>query len=65
MGEFKHISVLLNECIENLKNMEFFEKGAHKFTLNVNTNLDDHNTVQIVKVYNNEKKEKVCNIVGW
>ena len=57
-------TLMTKECIENLRKMEFFEKGAHNYTLNVNTNLDNNSTVQIVKVYNNDKKEKVCNIVG-
>ena len=53
------------EKIDHLHNIEFFENGAHLETINsLNTKLEDSNRVQIVKVYTNEKKEKVTNIIG-
>jgi hypothetical protein len=47
-----------------LKSIELFEKGAHKVELNCNTELDDSNMVQIVKVYTDDKHDKVTNIIG-
>ncbi len=52
------------EIVEKLQEEQFFEKGAHERQLSVNTNLDDHGIVNIVKVYADEKKEKVVTIVG-
>ena len=56
--------LLTVEEVEDLKDEEFFEKGAHMHKLNVNEALDNHSIVNIVKVYNNEKEKKVCHIVG-
>ena len=61
---FKKGHLLTQEDVETLRNEEFFEQGAHQLNLNVNTKLDDHNVVTLVKVYNNDKREKVCHIVG-
>ncbi len=57
-------TLLTKEIVNELQKEKFFEKGAHTVALNVNTNLDDHNLVNIVKVYTTEKKEKVVNIIG-
>ena len=56
--------LLTKQDVEELKNEEFFEQGAHLKTLKGNKNLDSHFNVNIVKVYNNEKKTMVCHIVG-
>ena len=50
--------------IAHLRAIELFEKGAHKVELNCNTELDDSNMVQIVKVYTDDKHDKVTNIIG-
>jgi len=61
---FKKGYKLTTEDVETLRNEDFFEKGAHILKLKVNEKLDNHNIVNLVKVYNNEKDKKVCNIVG-
>ena len=55
---------LTEDDVEALRDEEFFEKGAHLLKLNINTRLDEHNLVNLVKVYNNEKQHKVCHIIG-
>jgi len=62
--KFKKGYTLTNEDVEALRNEEFFEKGAHILKLKVNEKLDNHNIVNLVKVYNNEKDKKVCHIIG-
>ena len=57
-------TLLTKEMVEDLKEQKFFEKGAHERLLSINEELDNHNKVNIVKVYANEKKELVSNIVG-
>ena len=52
------------EDVEALRNEEFFEQGAHLRSLKVNEKLDNHGDVNIVKVYNNDKKEKVSIVIG-
>ena len=61
---FKKGYTLTAADVEDLRNEDFFEKGAHLHKLNINERLDNHNLVNIVKVYNNDKDKKVCNIVG-
>ena len=61
---FKKGDKLTIEDVEMLKNQDFFESGAHLHKLKVNEKLDEHNSVNIVKVYNNDKKEKVSIIIG-
>ncbi len=61
---FKKGTLLKPEDVEALRNEEFFEKGAHLHVLNINTKLDTHGNVNIVKVYDNEKNKKVCPIIG-
>lgn len=61
---FKKGYKLTVEDVEKLRNEDFFESGAHLHKLNVNKNLDSHDQVNIVKVYNNDKKEKVSVIIG-
>lgn len=52
------------EEVLKLKDEEFFEKGAHVKKIKVNTKLDSHNIVNVVKVYTTDKKDVVANIVG-
>ena len=65
---FKKGHLLSVEDVEALRDEEFFENGAHVLQLNINKLLitDDLNDgiVNLVKVYNNEKKEKVSHIIG-
>ena len=56
--------LLTEKDVEDLRNEDFFEKGAHLHKLGSNDRLDTHNLVNIVKVYNNEKDKKVCHIIG-
>ncbi len=57
-------TLLTKEMVMNLAEEGFFEKGAHTFVLPINKDLDDHDRVNIVKVYVNDRKEKVVNIIG-
>ncbi len=58
-------TILTKEDVSTLKRMEFFEKGACRHDLSLNTDLDTHNSVYIIKVYPDvEHNDKVCNIVG-
>lgn len=51
--------------VDYLKDLEFFEKSSeYTKTIKVNTNLDTHSTVNIVKVYTNDKKDNVVNVIG-
>lgn len=55
---------LTKELVDELRDEEFFEKGAHQYTLPINKKLDEYGTVNIVKVYTNDKKEFVSNVIG-
>ena len=56
---------LTKEDVQALRDEEFFENGAHEVEIKVNTKLDDHSKVNIVKVYANDKKgEAVCSMIG-
>ncbi len=57
-------TLLTKEIVNELQEKKFFENGAHNVELTVNTDLDSHNVVNILKVYTSEKKEKVVNIIG-
>ena len=50
--------------VEKLQEENFFEKGAHAIELPYNELLDDHNVVNVVKVYVDEKQDRTINIVG-
>ena len=50
--------------VESLQEQKFFEKGAHTVVLPYNELLDDHNVVNVVKVYVDEKQDRTINIVG-
>ena len=61
---FKKGYTLTYQDVEDLKDEDFFENGAHLHKLKVNERLDNHNLVNIVKVYKSEKDHKICPIVG-
>ena len=61
---FKKGQQLSVEDVEALRNEDFFEQGAHLRALKINEKLDTNGKVNIVKVYNNDKKEKVSIIIG-
>ena len=61
---FKRGYTLTAADVDALRDEDFFEKGAHLHKLNINERLDNHNLVNIVKVYNNDKDKKICKIVG-
>ncbi len=65
-GEIVYFSgtELTKEMVRELADQGFFEKGAHRFDLDLNKDLDTHCSVNIVKVYTNDKKEKVVNVIG-
>ena len=55
---------LTKDIVNKLQEEKFFENGAHQVTLDLNKKLDLRTNVNILKVYINEKKEKVTNIIG-
>ena len=57
-------TLLTKEIVQDLQEQGFFEKGAHTLVLPVNKDLDSHDLVNIVKVYTDEHKEKVVNVIG-
>ena len=61
---FKKGTLMTKEIIEGLKQERFFESGAHEVTLPVFGRLNSHDKVNVVRVYNNEKKELISPIVG-
>lgn len=65
-GEIKYPkgTFLTKEMVDQLQNEEFFEKGAHTFELPINEKLDTHGTVNIVKVYKDDKSKEVSNVIG-
>ncbi len=52
------------EKLEHLQSLQVFEKGAHLFALDYNQQLDDSGMIQMVKVYTNDKKDVVTNVIG-
>jgi DNA-directed RNA polymerase subunit beta len=56
---------LTKSDVQELRDAEFFEHGAMSKKLKVNEALDTYSTVNIVKVYANDKKgQGVVNIIG-
>lgn len=55
---------MTEEDVRELQNEEFFEKGNHQICLKTNEKLDTHSCVNLVKVYLDDKKDKICHIVG-
>ncbi len=60
----KKDTLITKELVDELRNERFFEKGAHEVTLPVFGRLDPNNKVNVVRVYNNDKKELISPIVG-
>ncbi|MDD4006319.1 MAG: DNA-directed RNA polymerase subunit beta, partial [Bacilli bacterium] len=50
--------------VDHLRDIEFFEKGAHQKNLKINKDLDENGRVNIVKVYVSDKKDVTANIIG-
>ncbi|MCH3909739.1 MAG: DNA-directed RNA polymerase subunit beta [Bacilli bacterium] len=51
--------------VEELRNEEVFEKGAHYKTIKVNEKLDTYSNVNSIKVYAHDKLgDKIVNIIG-
>ncbi|MCH3977155.1 MAG: DNA-directed RNA polymerase subunit beta [Bacilli bacterium] len=57
-------TLLTKEIVEDLQAQKFFEKGAHVEHISINQSLDSHDAVNVVRVYTNDKKEKIVSIVG-
>lgn len=56
---------LTKEEVQELKNQEFFEKGAHTEKLKVDTDIDNNSVINTVKVYaHNKVGERVVNVIG-
>ncbi|MCR4561679.1 MAG: DNA-directed RNA polymerase subunit beta, partial [Bacilli bacterium] len=56
---------LTKRDVANLRDMEFFEHGAHKVHLNANPALDQYSDVNIVRVYANDDPEDIIvKIIG-
>ena len=69
---YKKGTFIDKETINKLKEIEFFEQGAHRYTIDeIKTELETENTVNIVKVYIAESEDDIIdeedyitNIVG-
>ncbi|NCA95496.1 MAG: DNA-directed RNA polymerase subunit beta, partial [Methanomicrobia archaeon] len=61
---FKKDYRLVKSDVDHLRDIEFFEKGAHQKTLKINKELDNNGLVNIVKVYVTDKKDVTANIIG-
>ena len=57
-------TLLTKEMVDELQNEEFFENGAHRYDISINTRLDEFGSVNMVKVYTSEKKDVVSNVIG-
>ena len=57
-------TLLTKDMVEALRVEKFFEKGAHEVKVPINTDLNNRNIVNVVKVYPNAKKETIAHIVG-
>ena len=62
--KYKKGTLLTKEMVEKLKEEEFFEKGAHTYKLDINTDLDKYGVINKVQVFTNDKKESTTNIIG-
>ena len=61
---FTKDTLLTKDIVEGLREEKFFEQGAHEITVPINPDLHDKNKVNLIKVYPNEKKEMISNILG-
>ena len=57
-------TTLSRDMVMKLAEEHFFEAGAHVYNFPLNFDLDDHNIVNIVKVYADEDQTKIVNVVG-
>ena len=57
-------TLLTKEIVHELSEAHFFENGAHVYKIPTNEALDNHNVVNIVKVYLDEHQDKVISIIG-
>jgi len=55
---------ITKEILDNLREEKFFERGAHVYNFPINIELDDHNTVNVVSIYDRDDTSKVHKIVG-
>src|SRR5574344_692290 len=62
--KYKKGTFLTKEMVDELHDEEFFEKGAHTVELPINKDLDQFGKVNIVKVYADDKKQIVSNVIG-
>ena len=60
----KKDTLITKEILNNLKEKRVFESRAHVVSLGDKITLDDDNTIQIVKVYKDDSKKEVTNIIG-
>ncbi len=57
--------VMTKSDVNELRDAEFFERGAHSKKIRVNERLDDHSIVNVVKVFAHDREgDKVVKIVG-
>jgi len=60
----KKDTLMTKAIVDQLRDDRFFEKGAHEIAISAFERLDPHNKVNVVRVYNNDKKELISTIVG-
>ena len=60
----KKDTLITKEILNSLKEKRVFESRAHVVSLGDKITLDDDNTIQIVKVYKDDSKKEVTNIIG-
>jgi len=60
---YKKNTFIGKEEIKHLKDIKFFENGAHRIELPLNTDLEEDVTVQMVKVYTADGSKEM-NIIG-
>ena len=61
---FKKGDTLSADDVDALRDEQFFEQGAHTLKVSVNEKLDNDGIINLVKVYNNDREKKVCNVIG-
>ncbi len=61
---FKKGTHMDKKCVKHIMDIQLFEKGAHAYQVKVNPDFGPYNTVNIVRVYPDETKSKVVQIMG-
>ncbi|MCI5745369.1 MAG: DNA-directed RNA polymerase subunit beta [Erysipelotrichaceae bacterium] len=61
---YKKGTFMSKDKVTALQNMKFFENGAHKYTVKVNKDFGDYDTVNIVYVYADEEHKRKVKIIG-